>query len=483
MAESSRTLGSAIWLTGGQGVTLVCRFVRNVIFARILSEADFGVAATFALTLTSLELVANLSIDRVIVQSKDGDDPEFQAVAHTVQIARGAFMAVMLAVIAFPIAYIFKVPETRWAFLALAIAPAIRCFQHFDINRFERSMRFGPRVMVEGGSQVLITIASAPLAFWLRDYTAMLWILLADAVIVVAGTHLFAERRYMIGFDRRVLRSIFHFAWPLLLNGLLMFFILQGDRYVVGGFYSVEALAGYALAVSLVMAVHGIPFRIVNQMMLPQLSSVQDDQEAFLYSYTRAAALLCAVTALFTVLVVGTTPVLVPLIYGERYEEAFRFAAWLSAAQAVRMIRVGPALACMARGDTKALLVANVVRAIGFAVVVAVAVMQMEVVWVARFAPVAELPALAVAIWWAATRQAVPLRAIFVPAVLTIFSTAGALILIQFMPVWPVVQVFAAVGAYAAVVAIVFFVASSPAREALLDQWAALRNRGSHGDA
>src|SRR5438445_272180 len=81
------------------------------------------------------------------------------------------------------------------------------------------------------GTNLFITLLALPLAFSLRNYSVMLWLLLLQGVSSMVGSHLLAERPYRWAWDRNYLKRVFAFGWPLLVNGLLMFLIFQGDRF------------------------------------------------------------------------------------------------------------------------------------------------------------------------------------------------------------------------------------------------------------
>lgn len=52
---------------------VVCSFARNIILARILMREDFGVGATFSMTIAFLEMMSNLGQKKQIIQNNRGD--------------------------------------------------------------------------------------------------------------------------------------------------------------------------------------------------------------------------------------------------------------------------------------------------------------------------------------------------------------------------------------------------------------------------
>src|SRR5579859_4154041 len=252
-------LRGAVNLGTGQVVVQVCSFVRSVILARLISPKDFGIAAIFAMTFSLLEMVSNLSVQSLVVQASDGDDPLFQETGQSLLVIRGIANAALLSLLAAPLSYLFGVPEARWAFYWVAAIPLLRAFCHLDVNRIQRNMQFTPQIKVDVISNfgvpearwafywvaaipllrafchldvnriqrnmqftpqikvdvisnVGVTLLAWPLASWLHSYAAMLWLLLVQAAIYAVGTHCVAERRYRWSFHRDYARRFFSFG-------------------------------------------------------------------------------------------------------------------------------------------------------------------------------------------------------------------------------------------------------------------------------
>src|SRR5690349_5422803 len=91
-----RLLRGGVWLTAGNVLSALASFLRNIAIARLVSVEDFGVVALLTLTLSVVETVSNLAIDRLLVQAPDGDDATLQSTAHLLQVARGLLGGVIV---------------------------------------------------------------------------------------------------------------------------------------------------------------------------------------------------------------------------------------------------------------------------------------------------------------------------------------------------------------------------------------------------
>jgi len=365
-------------LAVGQIFIQICSFARNIIIARLISPADFGIASMFAISLSLVEMISSLAAEKLIIQASEGDSERFQSTIQCLQFFRGCVIGLVLFSIAGPLARLFGVEDARWAFRWLGFIPFIRGLIHQDMTRLQRHMKFGPSILVEVGVSVVVTIAAFPLGKWFGDYSAMLWIIVAQAGIGVLGSHIVAERRYRWALDKGIISQVLTFGWPLLINGLLMFGILQGDRFMIGAasrlfgreIYSLGDLGVYSVAFSLAFAPTVLITSISTPLFLPLLSRVQDSERSFERRYYFVCQTIALAGGLFSIPFIISGEWIIRVIYGSKYANAGSVIAWLAAMQALRIIRTGPTLAAMAKGDTKNAMYSNVVRSVAFVGVV-----------------------------------------------------------------------------------------------------------------
>jgi O-antigen/teichoic acid export membrane protein len=372
--------GSAV-LTLGEGLGYGCSFIRNMILARLISKADFGVAATFAMVISLFEVTSKIGMSRFIVRDKDGDHPEFIGAAHFVQIWAGLLSATAIALAAWPIGQAFGLQNLGWAFVALASVSLMKGLENLDVRRFERELRFGPAVVIEAVPQVLITILAWPLAMLLQDFRAMLVLLIVKAVCTCVSSHFLAERAYRVAYHREYVGRMLKFGWPLALNGVLMFGIMQGGQIVVGTFYTMDELGAYSAAAALTLAPTFLFGRIFNSITLPLLAKAQDDQQLFHTRYQQCLIVLSAFSMFTSICFVVGAEGMMRLVFSDKYAGSGVLLAWLATANAFRNLRIAPALAALARGDTKNEMFASTWRALSLLLAVAAAVAN-QPVWV-----------------------------------------------------------------------------------------------------
>jgi O-antigen/teichoic acid export membrane protein len=422
---------------GGEILNQTFRFIRNVIVARIVSPADFGIAATLVLTVELLEKISNLASEVLLVQADDGDSPRFQATSQLIKTFRGLISGVVLFFLAYPVSQIFGSPEAEWAFRWLAIIPVTLGFVHDDFNRLQREMRFTPMICVAIIPSAVSLLAAYPVVSRYGDYAGLLWLLIIERITYTIVTHLVAVRWYSWAFDRDVARRIAVFGWPLLLNGVFMFGIYQGERLIIGSSgwlfdgpaYTKEDLGVYSIPLSLCMSATSMLSFIIAKVFFPVMTRAKHSLREFTSYYAMYLQATTLASVIPTVVFILAGGNLIVLIYGVKYEAAKSIIGWLAAMLSVRMIRGAPTGAALAQGDSRTSLIANVVRTGGFVAVVVVASMHSPLSWIACTGFFAELAALAVCLTRLARVHSIPFRASMKPVLFStgVFLVAGLL--------------------------------------------------------
>ena len=423
MSSRKSIFKNGVKLGLNQAFSQLCSFAKSVIIARLISPADFGVAATLAMTFSFLEMVSNLAAETVLIQAKAGNEPAFQRTGQSLQALRGLINALFIFALAEMISRLFGVPQAKLAFQCLALLPLIKGLTHLDVNRLQRDLKFGPSILAETGSNLLVTLAAVPLGLWLRDYWAMLWLLILQSAIYVVVSHLAAERGYAWGWSKAHARTIFSFGWPLLINGLLLYVILQGDHFAIGSArrlfrnssYTLADLGVYSVAFALTFAPTVLVGNVCTSLFLPLLSRAQSDTDQFKKHYLACIQILSLIATIIQSVFIVSGGWFVTVIYGHKYSAAGAFIGALAAMQALRMLRQAPTLAAMAYGDTKNAMICNIVRTSALAGVIFSCITGRSLLWIAASGFVGELLALLTCVWRLQRRHSIPAKLSFQP--------------------------------------------------------------------
>ena len=372
----------ALVFAAGEAATLM----RTVVFAHWLTPAQMGALVLMMTSLRLIEMITDVSIDRLVLQAKDGASAKFQTLAHGASILRGVIGGLVLLLLALPIAFTFDINAEGLCFLALA--PVIRGFLHLDCRIYNRHLKPGGAALAEGGGSLSGLLAAWPSVMITQGPEAIVLASLAQVVAMVGLSHWVARRPYRARLEIANLKRIWAFGWPLALNALFLSAVFQGERIAVGGAYGLETLGRFGIASQLALSPAILAGRIAIAGLLPVAARSQGRAEGrfglgVLYTAFGSGLLFTACFALLT-------PAFISFVFGEHYALEAAALAWLGAAAGARIARVGPVILLLANGDTRGVLAGSFLRAIALGLGILLALQGLSLVHFAAIAAAGE---------------------------------------------------------------------------------------------
>ena len=337
-------------------------FARNLILARLLGPQEMGAAVALALCLRLLEMLGDFGWDRLLVQVHRDDLPTLRPTVHGLQVLKGAGQTLLAAALGIP-ALVWLFPNLSLpAWLLISLALLVRGAVHWDYRERQRQNRFGPALLVEGGSNLIALALTLPIAWMIPDHTALAWSMLIQACVFTLLSHWVAQQPYRVRLDRQSIDRCLRYGLPLAANALLMFVALQGDRVVVSVFFTPAQLAAFALAAQLTLLPALLGARVILTLKLPEYARLLPHRELLTARFDRDTRIV-AVLAIGLAVFFGTAGgFIIEALYGAAYASS-ALSIWLLAiAAALRLMRALPTTLIMSTENTTVLLWLNAPR-------------------------------------------------------------------------------------------------------------------------
>ena len=366
---------SALLLLSGNAFVSLVLLLRNLMVARMISVADYGIASTFAIALVVVEMASAMGLQQQIVQAKEGDDPHFQAALQGFQVLRGLGSTAVMLIIAGWMADFMGIPEVTWAYRLLSLVPLLNSFVHFDMYRLNRQMVFWPMLMTGAVPALISVVLLWPLVHLFGDWRVMLYTILGQSTLAALVSQVLARRPYRLVLDRGIMGRSLRFGWPLLANAVLLFFVFQGDRLIVGRVSGMVPLAIFSMGITLTLTPTLVMAKTAQSFFLPQLTralsrpiSVPGPGEpegggtAF-DSMTRVTLQAALLNGALTVaaMAVLSAPI-VHLLLSHKYNDLIPLLVPLAVLAGMRVCKSGPAVVALAKGRTGNAVLSNLPR-------------------------------------------------------------------------------------------------------------------------
>lgn len=363
---------AAIWTLAGYAISIVIRLGSNLVMTRLLAPEMFGLMALSMAIIQGLAMISDLGLQQLAVSSKNFEDREFKQTLWTVQVARGCVIFLSMLLVAGgllalgdswgPSESVYLDPVFPFVLMALAVAPLLTSLEPTGMLGLARQMNVRVTVKLELAVQIVTLLCMIAAA----QITPTVWALvigtLCGNVFRLIVSYVLFPTWPKLHIAKAPFAEVFRFGKWLTIASALGFTALSGDRLLLGTLVPAHLLGLYAIAHLLVMAIEQGLNKIINAVAFPVLSNTfrnkPEDLPKVYYRLLVPIAALMWFTAFF---LFETAPIVVDLLYDERYAKAADVFAWLS----LLLLSIPARLALqalMTTGDVKSTAIAAAVR-------------------------------------------------------------------------------------------------------------------------
>jgi lipopolysaccharide exporter len=453
-------------------------FLRLLILAKLLAPDVFGLLAIATIALSVMMRLSDVGMIPALVQRSNATREEENA-AWTVGLARAAFVAIVLVLVAPAVGGLFNEMAAVPVIQVLALRPLIDASASIGIARLTRDLKFRQVALIylPGAVADLVTaVATAPaLGIW-----ALVAGAIAGSAVTAIISYVFAPHRPRFSLAWRAVAPLMNFGRWVLLAGIATLTGTLVTQLAVSRELGAAALGLYFLALKVAFLPIEAAGAVVGAVAFPMFARLRDDPAAT----ARSFAMLLAGFGLVLLPVYALLFVVAPL-----FEQALGD-RWAGTAPIVQILAVAGVAAILA--DLLAPLLlgqgrANRVFALeGLQTAVLLALLWPSIAWFgvegAAIACLAgNLAALIIAAIW--TRRLAPGAMRNVPnrfAAATLAATAAAGVSVALSNFWTGFTALITAGVAGTVTAIaVLWILNSPFRLELAEYGALLRREGT----
>jgi O-antigen/teichoic acid export membrane protein len=348
------------WALGGQIGQQGARLVVTIVLSRLLVPRDFGLVAMVAALTGFAAVFTEAGVSGAVIQRVSLEKRHIEAAVWLTVV-----LAVTLAVITVALAPLIARFYGRPALEPLAIGFAV----DFLVTApgivpgalLSRELRFGAIVRAElagtivGGTAAIIEASLRP-SPWPMVTFLVVSDLLTSAILLRARP---TPYRLKVGGDS--IRDLWTFSGGQLGDAAVNYWSRNADNVLIGRVLGSDALGIYSRCyVILLFPVQQVA-QVVNRVMFPAMSSVQDDQPRIRSAYRRTIAVIAIAVFPFTALLLVAAQPLVIGVLGRQWSAAVPVLRVFALVAAIQSIGTTTGWLYQATGHTKRMFVVTVV--------------------------------------------------------------------------------------------------------------------------
>jgi O-antigen/teichoic acid export membrane protein len=320
--SAKATRASAITLSSFIGAQML-RLGGNLVLTRLLFEEAFGLMALVYVFMTGLQLFSDVGIGPSLIQSKRGEEPAFQDTAFTLQAGRGVVLFVIACAAAAPYAMAYGAPELRTLLPATAVSALLAGLISTNLHTLNRKLSMTRLAIVELVSQAAALVAMIAYAWYSRSVWALVCgALTLNFVNMVLSHSILPGRRNRFGWDKSCARELFTFGRWIFLSTALSFLAAQSDRLIFGKLITLRELGIYNIAIMMASLPATGLARLSNSVIFPVFSQLFQRGENVDRAFRDVRKPLMLVGGFLVSALIAGGPVLIELLYDERFHEA-----------------------------------------------------------------------------------------------------------------------------------------------------------------
>lgn len=320
----AQSLTALFWGTGGSIARMIVQLATQVILARILGPAEYGLFALGVLVVGVSTYFSDIGLAYGLIQKKSVSEEDVRFV-WTWQCFLGLLVSSAMFFSAGTLATFFAKPETEFIFRWLSLVVLINSVTAVSINLLKKELNYKSLQIAQLLSYVLgYVCVGIPLAVAGYGGASLVisWLVQSSANLVI----LYFKVRHPLAFKFWIAdgKQMLSYGVTVLGTNLVNWVLNGADKMLVGRIFPAHTVGLYTTAFNLINSPSSALYGNLQSVVFSACARLQDNHEALREVFLRMLSFLTLVSfPLFIIIAVGSEFV-IAAIYG---------AAWIDAAQ------------------------------------------------------------------------------------------------------------------------------------------------------
>ncbi len=474
-ATHNQAIASGVmWQGALRWLSQALSWTATIVIARRLSPEDYGIAGAATVLVGLLALLNESGLGRAVVLRRDRDENVVEQ-AHGAAIGTGILTAIVMLLVAIPVARFYREPRMMPVIAVLSLALLFCGMNAVPLAMLQQQLQYRRLAAIDFGKAIVqaLTVLSASL-LGLGYWSLALGLLMGHCAAMLL------TRRYVVVKaqqpKRLVLGPTLIYSRHLMVGSLAWYIYSNADFAIVGRVAGLSALGYYQFAWNIAQLPGEKLANVLQAVVGPFFGSIGDDRVAMRHYFLVLSELLVSIMLPVLCGFALVSPIAVPMIFG---------AKWVVAIPVLQVLVIASALSSFA------LLSQHVLGATGDALVATrMNLVALVVMPVAFFLAASQSGPLAVATVWLVAqpiligfpllrlRQAIDLtlpdylRSLKAPLVSAGAMTVAVALLAHFRePLVPILQLALLCACGAAVYGLVYILCFRERVHAIMSLW------------
>lgn len=278
IVSKEQAIASLMWRFaerwGAQGVN----FIVSLVLARLLMPSDYGLIAIISVITSVLNVFIDSGMANALIQKKNADQLDFSTVFYF-NVFFCVFLYIILFLVSPFISKLYHSDELVNAIRVLGLTLIVSGFKNTQMAYVSKNMLFKRFFFSTLGG----TIVSAVIGILMAYFGLGIWALIAQQLInnIIDTIILWSTVKWRpsLKFSFNRLKTLLTFGWKMLASNLLDTIYNNLRTFIIGAKYSSTDVGLYNKGKSFPWLIIENINSSINSVLLPTLSSAQDNEE------------------------------------------------------------------------------------------------------------------------------------------------------------------------------------------------------------
>jgi O-antigen/teichoic acid export membrane protein len=337
LSLKAQAISGVKWTTLSTVVTTILQLLQLAILARFLDPSAFGLMALVMVVIGFSQAFLDMGISNAIIHKQEISRDQLSTL-YWVNVLAGFILFCIISISAPFVASLYEQPELTELIAIVALTFIIQPFGQQFMVLWQKEMRFSEIAKIDIVNKSISLIVSVYFAYKGYGVYALVYGTLAGIVSQTVQFMYKGLKEYRPSFVFKLgeIKEFLSFGAYQMGEKMINFFNKEVDTLLIGKLLGVETLGIYIIAKQLIMRPAQIINPIITKVTFPTMAKVQDDTERLKNIYLKTMNYLSSVNFPIYAFLFIMAPDLVPLIFGEKWNESIIVVQILSIFGAIR---------------------------------------------------------------------------------------------------------------------------------------------------
>ncbi|MHA7139598.1 teichuronic acid biosynthesis protein TuaB [Rossellomorea arthrocnemi] len=332
-------IGGMKWTGSATIINTGMQLLQYVILGRLLAKSDFGLMGMVTVIIAFAQVFTDMGVGNAIVHRQNASNKQLSTL-YWLNVITGATVALIVFLTAPLVAGFYDEPRLIELIHLIALIFCIIPFgQQFQFI-MQKNLEFDRIAKTEITSVVLGVCLAIILAFSGAGVYALVFGQIAFHTIksILYGFQGWSTFRPSFYFNLREVKEFLSFGVYQMGSRSVSYFSSNVDYILIGRFLGAEALGIYTIAYQLVVVPVTKINPLITRVAFPLFAKVQNSDQSLSKGFTDMSKMLAVITFPILFGLMCTADILVPVMFGDKWEASIPLVQILSALGLLRVL-------------------------------------------------------------------------------------------------------------------------------------------------